>query len=81
MNWLHFEHEQYDNLTAFICGFTGGAIKLIDNKLLQVPAHFDINYLQNLGETGITALVCGFLGIAGKHLFILLIKRKKNENK
>lgn len=63
------ELHRIDTIIAFFTGMIGGFIKYTSGVILQ------IGFIGRLFEAGITALVCGFLGIAGKHIFDYL-KRK-----
>lgn len=69
------EHQYVlEKAIAFICGAVGGLIKLASGSML-----LDVTFIGKLFEAGVTALVCGFLGVAGKYSFDWL--RKKYINK
>lgn len=53
-------------------GFTSGAIGGISDYIAHIS--WDMNYWDGLFHAAITAAVCGFLGIAGKELYILAKK-------
>lgn len=65
--------HNYDNLIGFFAGMFGGFIKYM--SLL------DTGFGSRLLEAGMTAMVCGFLGVAGKHSFDWLRKKYLNKNK
>jgi len=70
------ELHTIDTKIGFIVGMTGGMLKYISGALL------DISFAGRLVEAGLTAMVCGFLGVAGKHTFYWLRKKyftKKNK--
>lgn len=56
-----------DNIRAFCFGLGGGVIKI----LLDSPLLLD-SYWLALAKAGITAFVCGFIGVAGKYAFSYL---------
>jgi hypothetical protein len=61
-------------LIAFFCGIGGGMTKYIV-QINETP------FAAKLFEAGVTAIVCGFLGMAGKWLFDFIknkISKKKN---
>ncbi len=69
--------ERLNVYLAGICGAFGGMIKFSMGYLTNI-------FIINLLEAGITAMVCGALGVAGKELYAIVknvyIKRyKKNE--
>ena len=55
------EHLSNGKAAAFLCGIGGGMTKYI----IQVDAPFMVKLFQ----AGVTALICGFLGMAGKWAF------------
>jgi hypothetical protein len=64
------ENNPLDATIGLLAGLVGGVTKyLIDVPI--VPGSFFIA----LAEAGLTALLCGFLGVAGKHLFGIVIKK------
>lgn len=69
------EHNT-DRIVAFFAGMFGGIVKLITGSVL-----LDVSFMGKLAEAGVTALVCGFLGVAGKHLFSFAWKKITNKNK
>lgn len=69
------EHKEgINSAIGFVFGAGGG----IAAWNLQVM--LDISFITKLAQTGAIALVSGFLGIAGKNLYLYL-KRKWNEKK
>ncbi|MGQ0738643.1 MAG: hypothetical protein ACT4OJ_06245 [Bacteroidota bacterium] len=68
------EHTKWDVATATICGIIGGMIKFYERLI-------SISYLEALAKAGFTALVCGFLGVAGKHVFTQFMKYIKSKRK
>ncbi len=68
-------HIQFDNKLGFISGAVGGILKFLIN--ISLP----IGFWSKLLEAGITACVCGFLGIAGKEVFNLVKKYVLNRRK
>lgn len=66
-------YYKIDTLIGFFSGAFGGFIKYL--SLL------DAGFGSRLFEAGSTALVCGFLGVAGKHSFDWLRKKYLNKNK
>lgn len=73
MGW----QPQADNKIGFISGLAGGAYQYILN--INLP----IDFWSKLVEAGITAIVCGFAGVAGKELYKIIrsaiIKKNKDE--
>lgn len=67
------EHN-YDKWIGFFSGLAGGFIKFINAPLLEAT------FIGKLAEAGVTALVCGFLGIAGKNLYMWIAKKLKRKN-
>lgn len=67
--------HQIDSKIAFLSGMTGGFIKYMSGVLI------DVGFGGRLIEAGVTAMVCGFLGVAGKHSFDWLKKKYLNKNK
>ena len=63
------EWHKIDTLIGFFSGMIGGFVKYASGVMLQ------IGFMGRLFEAGLTALVCGFLGVAGKHLFDWLKKK------
>lgn len=63
-----------DLIVGGICGMIGGMIKFYDSLIA-------ITYWEALAKAGLTALVCGFLGVAGKHLFTVALKFWKSKIK
>jgi hypothetical protein len=59
------EHN-HDNQHAFVFGIIGFFLKYF---------FLDWQLIAPIVEAGLTALVCGFLGMAGKEIFIRLKKR------
>lgn len=55
--------ERSDAVVGFFTGSIGGMIAWIEFYML------DGNYFIQLAKAGATAFVCGFLGVAAKHLF------------
>lgn len=73
------EHNmESDKPIAFICGMAGGMIKFISGSII-----LNASFVLALLEAGATAMVCGFLGVAGKHLFNSIRKKwyDKRKNK
>ncbi|HUR65474.1 MAG TPA: hypothetical protein VMZ03_03920 [Chitinophagaceae bacterium] len=68
-------HNENNNKIGFISGLIGGVFKFLMN--IDLP----VGFFSKLLEAGITACVCGFLGVAGKEVFNLIkkyvLKRRK----
>lgn len=64
------ELHRMDSIVAFFSGMFGGFIKYMAGVLL-----LDVGFISRLFEAGATALVCGFLGIAGKRLYEFVQKK------
>jgi len=63
-------HNDYSNtLIGFVSGLIGGALKVI--------LAMDANTMKNIVEAGLTALICGFAGVAGKELYLFIKKKIK----
>ena len=62
------QFENIDKIIAFTAGAIGGVAKYIMN------VHLQIEFFSKLFESAITAGVCGFIGIAGKELYVLAKK-------
>jgi hypothetical protein len=60
------EHQNHDNSIAYISGAIGAFYQFLMN------IHLDIDFWSKLLEAAITAGVCGFVGVAGKEIFVLL---------
>lgn len=71
------ELHKIDSIIGFFCGMMGGILKLISG--ISGMVLLDAGFIGRLFEAGATAIVCGFLGVAGKHSFDWL--RKKFLNK
>jgi hypothetical protein len=56
-------HNGTDIIIGGACGLIGGVIKFFSVYML------DVSYWLSLVKAGGTALVCGFLGVAGKYAF------------
>jgi hypothetical protein len=63
------EMHRIDYIIAFFFGMFGGIIKYANLLYL------DVSFWGRLLEAGLTALVCGFLGVAGKHLYDWIRKK------
>lgn len=70
-------NDLLEKYIAGICGFFGGMIMFIKT------AWIDPTYWVSLAKAGLTALVCGFMGVAGKYLYSWIVKKyfrnKKNK--
>lgn len=62
-----------DTVVAFFFGMMGGIIKLLSG--IGGMILLDTGFMGRLLEAGVTAVCCGFLGVAGKHLFEVLKKK------
>lgn len=62
----HNENQSTNNPLAFISGVVGGIVQYFMN------IHLNIDFWSKLLESAITAGVCGFVGIAGKEIFVVL---------
>ena len=71
-NEVTMEHFDLDKIIAGTCGFFGGMIMFIR------VAWVDPTYWASLAKAGGTALVCGTMGVAGKYLFMWLMKKWKS---
>lgn len=66
MAWEHNNDTRgQHNPLAFAAGMIGGVMHFIMN------IQFDVDFLSKLIEAAITAAVCGFVGIAGKEIFVV----------
>lgn len=59
-------HQNHDNSIAYISGVIGAFYQFLMN------IHLDIDFWSKLLEAAITAGVCGFVGVAGKEIFVLI---------
>jgi hypothetical protein len=66
-----------DKVIGGMCGFFGGMILFVNIDFLE------ISYWASLGKACGTALLCGFFGVGGKHLFSIVQKwwRKRKKLK
>lgn len=64
MGWQQGNNSSNNGL-AFFSGIIGGIIQFFMN------IHLNVDFWPKLVEAAITAGVCGFLGIAGKEIFVL----------
>jgi len=68
------EHSNNAPLAA-LCGILGGMVKFLQVSVIEVT------WWEKTLQAGGTALICGFLGVAGKELFVFIkkafFKRKK----
>lgn len=60
------DNLNHDNSIGFISGLIGGIWQSLMN--INLP----IDFWSKLLEAGITAGVCGFVGVAGKEIFVLI---------
>jgi hypothetical protein len=71
------EHFDWDKLVGVTSAIAGGMFAFIHTQFL------DASYFVSVLKSSGIALVCGFMGVAGKHAFsmakIWWIKRKKNK--
>jgi hypothetical protein len=67
------EHTNYDKVIGFFSGLFGGFIKFVSVSLL------DVTFAIKLIEAGITAFVCGMLGVAGKYAVVWIKKQFTNK--
>ncbi|HVX48812.1 MAG TPA: hypothetical protein VHB48_01595 [Chitinophagaceae bacterium] len=72
--------HQGDILFSTVAGMVGGLAKLYAHPTfiaVYINRLFSINWQgpAKLAEAGIAALLCGFLGAWGKHLFTLVMKK------
>lgn len=68
-----FNFDKPDTYIGMFAGCVGGFIKYTSGAMLL---HIDV--LKNV-EAIVMAVCCGFAGVAGKHLFSLIIKKIKNK--
>lgn len=71
------QYPDWDNIVGVVTGILGGMWVFMDIALV------DITYFESLMKSGATAIVCGFMGVAGKHAYTwlkdkYLKKKKKN---
>lgn len=71
--------HKIDTVFAFFFGMLGGFIKYMSGVSGMVL--LDVGFIGRLLEAGVTALVCGFLGVAGKHSFDWLKKKYFSKKK
>lgn len=69
-----FDIDNPDTHIALIAGSIGGIAKLLYGEVL-----LNVNFAGDF-EALIMAILCGFGGVAGKHLFSLIIKKFKSRN-
>lgn len=66
----------WDKIIGVGCAVAGGMITFLKVEFL------DASFLVSLIKAGSTAIVCGFMGVAGKHCFTLLKNKwKKRQDK
>lgn len=63
MKTASYNMERSDSIVAFFAGGFGGTIAWLEIYML------DASFFVSLIKAGATAAVCGFLGVAGKHLY------------
>lgn len=66
MGYNGSENQNHDNSIAFISGAIGAFYQFLMN------IHLNIDFWSKLLESAIMAGVCGFVGVAGKEIFVLL---------
>lgn len=69
-------HEKYDEITAFISGLIGGVATI---HIMDITWNDVWNNAGQLIWVGFVALFTGGMGVLGKHLVTLLIKRYKTK--
>lgn len=70
--------HKIDLIIGFGCGMTGGFIKYMSSGINTM---LDIGFTGRLFEAGLTAFVCGLLGVAGKHSFDWIKKKYFNKKR
>lgn len=76
------EHK-YNTVWGFTCGLVGGTGKLVQMygfNFLQINTFNFWDFGMSLTKAGLTALVCGYLGLLGKWLWektVSLFKKEK----
>jgi hypothetical protein len=66
------EHQEQGKIWGILSGIAGGMGKYLYLQVQAIhPSSYNpfIEFLINLSKAGMTALVCGVLGAAGKWLF------------
>ena len=73
------EHFDWDKLVGVTCAMIGGMVAFINTQFL------DASYFVSVLKSSGIALVCGFMGVAGKHAFSMAklwwIKKKRSKLK
>jgi hypothetical protein len=69
------QHIDTDKLIAGIFGIIGGGATFLNVYFL------DASYWISLAKAGGTALVCGLMGVAGKHLYTEIKMKLFNKKK
>lgn len=59
-------YEFNDKILGGICGIIGGMVKYYSD-----PMFLNAGFFPKLFEAGLTAFVCGVLGVAGKKVFTI----------
>lgn len=65
MGWEN-NHDPVDNRVGFSAGVIGGIVQYFLN------IHLEVDFWSKLLQAVLTAGLCGFVGIAGKELFVVL---------
>lgn len=63
------EQGYVEKLVSVVCGIIGGMFYFLKQVML------DMGYLESLWKAALTAIVCGFAGVAGKYLFTMVKNR------
>lgn len=72
LNKTQMNHNAFENWFAWVCGVVGGGVHF---TFLEI--HANLSDWLALGRAGITAVVCGFLGMAGKEIYRKIFKKRK----
>jgi len=68
-------HNKFlDSLIGFACGLIGGCTRYLQISLQP-------GFASRIIEAGITAFICGMLGVAGKHAIAWCLKKYQNRKK
>jgi hypothetical protein len=62
MSW---QDNQINTKLGFVIGALTGLTKMVLN------VHLPIDFISKLFESALTAGICGFIGVAGKELFVV----------
>jgi hypothetical protein len=68
-----------DNRIGFLSGMIGGFSKLLIDNHFSLNIKFEPDFMIKLTEAGMTAFMCGCVGVLGKYFINWLIKKIKKK--